>query len=164
MIDPSVVMSKTRRLEILREYVATRSDATSAPDMRYEDHILKVMKLAAEEFASHANAEIKRLEPSHETDIATLEQESRQMRARMERLECENTQLTGLVESLRTELRQETCLSFRNQVAELEAQRDELLEFMREIESVKPQTNDLWIHTVKVKAASFLAAAKGGAA
>ena len=62
-----------------------------------------------------------------ETDIATLEQEARQMRARMERLECENTQLTGLVESLRAELRQENCLSFQNQVVELEAQRDELL-------------------------------------
>jgi chromosome segregation ATPase len=98
-----------------------------------------------------------------ETDIATLEQEARQMRARMERLECENTQLTGLLESLRAELRQENCLSFRNQVAELEAQRDDLLEFMREIESVKPQTNDLWIHTVKVKAAAFIASAKGGA-
>jgi chromosome segregation ATPase len=99
-----------------------------------------------------------------ETDIATLEQEARQMRARMERLECENTQLTGLIESLRAELRQENCLSFRNQVAELEVQRDELLEFMREIETVAPQTKDLWIHTVKVKAAAFIASAKGGAA
>jgi TolA-binding protein len=127
MIDASVVMSKTRRLEILREYVAARSDATSAPDMRKEDHILKVMKIAVEEFASHAAAEIKRIESGHETDIATLEQEARQMRARMERLECENAQLTGLVETLRAELKQETCLSFRNQVAALEAQRDGLL-------------------------------------
>jgi TolA-binding protein len=101
MIDPSVVMSKTRRLEILREYVAARSDATSAPDMRYEDHIIKAMKLVVEEFASYANAEIKRIESGHETDIATLEQEARQMRARMERLECENTQLAGLVEAQR---------------------------------------------------------------
>jgi arginine repressor len=99
-----------------------------------------------------------------ETDIATLEQEARQMRARMERLECENTQLMNLFEASQEALKQETCLSFRNQVAELEAQRDELLEFMREIESVKPQTNDLWIHTVKVKAASFLSDTKDGAA
>lgn len=46
-------------------------------------------------------------------DIATLEQESRQMRARMERLE--------------KELETERALFFRAQVAELEKQRDELL-------------------------------------
>ena len=68
-----------------------------------------------------------------ETDIATLEQEARQMRARMERLECENTQLTGLVESLRAELRQESSLSFRNQVAGLEAQRDMVAEALTKI-------------------------------
>lgn len=49
-------------------------------------------------------------------DIATLEQESRQMRARMERLE--------------KELETERALSFRNQVAELEKQRDELLKLI----------------------------------
>ena len=49
------------------------------------------------------------------------------MRARMERLECENTQLMNLFEASQEALKQETCLSFRNQVAELEAQRDELL-------------------------------------
>lgn len=42
-------------------------------------------------------------------DIATLEQESRQMRARMERLECENTQLVGLVETLRAEVAAIDC-------------------------------------------------------
>ena len=46
-------------------------------------------------------------------DVATLEQESRQMRARMERLE--------------KELETERAWSFRNQVAELEKQRDDLL-------------------------------------
>ena len=68
-----------------------------------------------------------------ETDIATLEQEARQMRARMERLECENTQLTGLVESLRAELKQETCLSFRNQVAELEQRCNDLIMLCRPV-------------------------------
>ena len=62
-----------------------------------------------------------------ETDIATLEQEARQMRARMERLECENAQLMNLFEASQEALRQETCISFRNQVTELEKQRDELL-------------------------------------
>lgn len=126
MIDPSIVMSKTRRLEILREYIAARSNATSGPDMRHEDHILKAMKLAVEEFASHANAEIRRIESLSETDIATLEQEARQMRARMERLECENPQLTGLVESLRAELRQKDCLPFMNQMQQVERQQGEL--------------------------------------
>ena len=46
-------------------------------------------------------------------DISILEQEARQMRARMERLE--------------QELEVERSLYFRNQVAELEKQRDELL-------------------------------------
>jgi len=62
-----------------------------------------------------------------ETDVATLEQEARQMRARMERLECENAQLMNLFEASQEALRQETCISFRNQVTELEKQRDELL-------------------------------------
>ena len=56
-IDPNIVMSKTRRLEILRDYVAQRSDATSAPDMRAEAHIIKVMKIAVEEYASHYKAQ-----------------------------------------------------------------------------------------------------------
>jgi hypothetical protein len=45
----------------------------------------------------------------------------------MERLECENTQLMNLFEASQEALRQETCISFRNQVTELEKQRDELL-------------------------------------
>ena len=52
-------------------------------------------------------------------DIATLEQESRQMRARMEWLE--------------KELDTERDLSFRAQVAELEKQRGELLEVLGRI-------------------------------
>lgn len=54
------------------------------------------------EIGRHIDFAIAALEQS--ADIATLEQESRQMRARMERLECENTQLTGLVETLRAEV------------------------------------------------------------
>ena len=126
MIDASVVMSKTRRLEILGEYVAARSDATSAPDMRYEDHILKVMKIAVEEFASHAAGEIKRIESSHETDIATLEQEARQMRARMERLESENAALVAEVQT-------ERCLSFRSQVEALEQRCNDLIMLCRPV-------------------------------
>jgi chromosome segregation ATPase len=45
----------------------------------------------------------------------------------MERLECENAHLMHLFEASQEALKQETCLSFRNQVAELEAQRDDLL-------------------------------------
>lgn len=41
---------------------------------------------------------------------------------------------------------------------------DDLLVFLREIESVKPETKDLWIHTVKCKAGALLAKVKGGAA
>lgn len=69
-----------------------------------------------------------------------------------------------VIDALLAEIATERALSFRAQVDELEKQRDELLEFMREIETVKPQTKDLWIHTVKVKAAVLLASANGGLA
>ena len=68
-----------------------------------------------------------------ETDIATLEQEARQMRARMERLECENTQLMHLFEASQEALKQETCLSFRNQVAELEQRCNDLIMLCRPV-------------------------------
>lgn len=58
-VDPSVVMSKTHRLAILREYKASRSTETTAPDMNAEDHVLKVMKLAVEEYASYYKSQIK---------------------------------------------------------------------------------------------------------
>ena len=69
-----------------------------------------------------------------------------------------------VIDALLAEIATERALSFRAQVDELEKQRDELLEFMREIETVKPQTKDLWIITVKVKAAVLLASANGGLA
>jgi len=69
-LDPSILMSKARRLEILRDYVASRSTDTTCPDMASEDHILKVMKLAVEEFASHVNVEIARLERELENERA----------------------------------------------------------------------------------------------
>lgn len=68
-----------------------------------------------------------------ETDIATLEQEARQMRARMERLECENAQLMNIFEASQEALKQETCLSFRNQVAELEQRCNDLIMLCRPV-------------------------------
>jgi len=86
-----------------------------------------------------------------ETDIATLEQEARQMRARMERLESENAALVAEVQT-------EKCLSFRNQVEALEAHRDELLALLR---------NDAYaisFQTLGQYRSAIIASAKGGAA
>ena len=47
------------------------------------------------------------------------------------------------------------------EIERLRKERDELLKFLKEIESVKPTTKDLWIHTVKCKAAGLIVSMKG---
>jgi len=77
-------------------------------------------------------------------DIATLEQESRQMRARMERLEAE--------------LETERALSFRNQVADLERQRDEILAVAEYARAALP--NERWADDTKKMLDAAIANAK----